>query len=101
MAHFMLHERDTNKFEDRYQRRITKIDGSNRKLPTEPEAVPMAASGANPLISMIGTENSGPPAPEIPDPNPETAPMATSVNMLSLDPSTRLLLIRASPGNRT
>jgi hypothetical protein len=41
--------------------------------------VPTAASGTNPVSTMIGTENSGPPAPDSPDPNPDTAPTPRSI----------------------
>ena len=37
--------------------------------------VPIAESGAKPDSTISGTENSGPPAPENPEPNPAAAPI--------------------------
>ena len=41
--------------------------------------VPTAASGTNPASTIIGTEKSGPPAPDSPEPNPDAAPTPTSI----------------------
>ena len=40
--------------------------------------VPIAASGTKPDTSISGTENSAPPAPDSPEPKPESAPMPSS-----------------------
>jgi hypothetical protein len=40
--------------------------------------VPTAARGTKPASTIIGTEKSGPPAPDSPEPNPDTAPTPAS-----------------------
>src|SRR5688572_12488764 len=69
------------------QAAVVKSTAPNWRLPAVPDnatmicstwLVPMAASGTKPSTIIIGTENSAPPAPDSPEPNPASAPTQAS-----------------------